>query len=1267
MNFHAELSLCRSLIILLFIGVFTAVSHAQITLSGATPSGTPIPGPATETAPSNQFKVVATVSPTPTKVVFYRNDVEYKTVTSAPWEIIEDELGQETYTYRARAYDISGDWVESNEYKMTVHTGLVFTMGDEIPTPAPTGTPYPSPTPTPYQTKAADRYEDHTADIEAAIAYLSSEGGGTLFFPCNVPDGQGVSIYNIRSTIDIPSNITLQGESAELSGPCRIYWYDAEYEYPSECGDLPEDLVGKPMFRIQGGSTRIRIRDMSLWSGITGTNCGGPGDGDWEVIKDFENTAIELNTDMDCEGKGCPSEPAGDITDVIFENLTIQHFTYGIRAYSDNESDISGIKIRDYTPANNHRQLYIDASHAGGWDIQNINIRSMLPHQGAVEIIEAGTPSSHTADEGKLKFLQLNCNGSKAQPKPFCVSVEKHGGLYFRQLHHEGPDQAIIVEEIAEDNDEPIVLESSVGTGIFKDDSMKLYLIGNGVFAAPEVADTRLDEGRLRFEGEGTESTVVDCGDVHWDLTDFPETPTDDPLTHIFQMQFSHTERNRGSFFARNGSNETYIKPHIPCPVGKQDVSDINDVGGVSFDSGVLPNEPAAHSFTITTANCNLVSELGTIFADTSNYGSVFIAQDCYVNNTITIPRGRKIVGVARTALVSGTELALTVPNKPLFRIDVKVTALNDRRESAINLRDLELITDQTGTTGIEMLGGASASVSGVSSDFHFSNLLITGFEKGIFAAPQPTKLDPMIDGVSMKHLKFVDNTVAAVDIYSGNASNWNVIDLSMSSSTSGAVGWKQLYAGFIGQQGVRCNGVPAFKMARCLDLQMVQGFYLNGLRQPQSVTNAMTIEWGGTMYSSEYQGVRPSVMTIRNSNFTAVLGSTNNVDIIGRSFITSMNNRYTNITASGGNTYQGELSRVTHCGDSYSGTPYGVLQATYDDKWVGFPAPTRIECGTPVPWEDAVRWTYDLNDNDVGQPMVGNFFDDVQEDFVTFKPGSSARFLIQETDGPGRFDIPFGTTGDIPIIGRFAAGDRSHIGVYRPSTGVWWIHDPIDGPMDSSDDANWSFGISTDKPIVGNFILDCTAPCDDPDEIAVYRSSGNAFWIMNPRTSAVVVRTPSHSSGSEIQVGDFLGLGYDQIAQYDVSNGEWDITDPVTAAQYTADPVLSPVSGDVLVSGRYLPPLPGKDPCIQLGIWRPGDEKFYIADVDVNNISVDCGTRSADMLWGKDFGSSLDNDIPLKINTPDGTLDRPVAYRISEGVYTRSIAQGQWWVHKPF
>ena len=242
------------LMIVFAIGVFEGTSYAQLSVSvtGTTIHGGSIPTSAP--APSDLFQVRATVSPTITKVVFYRNRVAYITDITYPYRIDQGPLGQENYTYHARAYDSTGAWVDSNDYRLTFYQPRFIRMGDD----------------THVDTSLPGRDVDHTKEIQAAVDWLFDNGGGTLFFPCTIPP-DSPAIYNIKSTIYIRENVTLQGESAEDGGPCRIYWNDVDFEPEGGCAkEGPSSLNNAAMFKIVGGTSRVRLRDLLLMSRTTG-------------------------------------------------------------------------------------------------------------------------------------------------------------------------------------------------------------------------------------------------------------------------------------------------------------------------------------------------------------------------------------------------------------------------------------------------------------------------------------------------------------------------------------------------------------------------------------------------------------------------------------------------------------------------------------------------------------------------------------------------------------------------------------------------------------------------------------------------------------------------------------------------------------------------------------------------------------------------------------------------------------------------------------
>jgi len=1264
MNFRRKELLCRSLtIIMLAIGACVGASYAQftVTLSGPSPSATPNPSPTATPAPSGSFTVSATASTTLTKVVFYRNDVPYETDTSSPYQMTQNQLGQDTYTYRARGYDSSGAWVDSADFKLSVVKPRSVTMGiNGIGLPTTTG---------------PSRTYDHTSEIQAAVTHLGNAGGGTLFFPCKLPSGGELqAIYNIKDTINVPANVTLQGESSEWWGRCLIYWIDVDPDpkeeyWPETCNppaDSPPYLHDKPMFRVNGGRSRVRFKDLALFSRASGPQCWVRSDLD--NIEDEGTVGIELNTDDPTCTVNCSDPPGGDITDIIFENVGIYDFTYGIKAMSDSSVDhkISGVKIRGYRAQTNHRQLYIDAKYAHDWDVQNLDISAMAGMQGGVEILNAGKPSSYTGDNGELRFLQLNCGGTKTARPQFCVRVEKHGGLYFKQLHHEGVDYAIKVENIGSSRTNPdsIIFDGGVATGKFYDPSMKLYLIGNAIAAAPEVAQTGLDAGRLHFINGGVSSTVIDCGDQHWDWTDADGDPYDDPAWEDLKMLYTHSERNRPSFFADNYGVKS-IMPHTVCPSGVSGLPNVNEVGGELFDSGTLPADEGLYiNNVLSTANVSTVCPTGIIadclenlmdYDDSTpdNGGSLYINGSFTVNRTVNVPRGMQIIGAPGSQLefvyLTGTT---TSADTALFRIHFPIYTTDPYGASAIAIRNLKLKATGNARTGIELLGEDHTTLVGVGRDNHFSGLTIEGFETGIYGRLySSTTTHPMIDSMSMKNMTFINNHTA-IRNNSANSSNWNAMNLNVTSSTSAtSAGWLQRSGGHQTVQGMTCQGASeTYKMGDCVRLEMTGAVYLSGLKRTTNVTNALTIGENGSAFGEVYEAPVTSGVLLRDNDFTSAATNNGRVNLIGKAFITSMNNKYQYFSA--GSTYFGDESRVTYCGDTYAASAYPVLDDTSTNLWVGIPAPTRIQCGTrPVPWDDAIRWGG--NSGDI--PLVGNIYDNVREDFIFYRPGSQSRFHIKQAGGTASQVIDWGVTADIPMIGKFHPSTRAQIVVFRPSTGVWWMKDP----NNSANNLAWTWGLSGDVPFVGNFFDESGSVSGNHDEAVVYRPSNKTFYIFNPRSTTFSSHTTTPDNDSKIQVGDFRGSGYDQIAQF--KNGTWNILDPRTTTTYST---TFGTTGDVPVAGKYL-----SGSCTQLGVWRPSTQEFIVADVP--NTIASCGARGPlSMYWGSNNdhqSTSYDDDIPLTMNTASGSLRRPTAYRPTVGAFPYSIANGQWHVHDPF
>lgn len=1281
---------------------FAGLSFAQQTVTVSqkyNSDNTPVPATRNAPVPESYLEATPSNPGSVLSVVLYKNDVPIATITSSPFKVDLGELGQDTYTFRARAYYPNDVVADSSEQKFAAYSPKIHKMGTTFLN---------------VQTDGPYRYGNHTQQIQEAVNAISDDGGGTLFFPCTFgprwsptnPELDSYSIYVINDTIKIPENVTLQGEAAGDKGRCQIWWYTPSHN-PNPCGAQASGM-NKPMFQVIGNASRVRFRDLALRAMGGGENCYY-GRSEFLVAGDG-TTGIEITTD------GPGPLPDGDVSDLIIENVAITQFTRGISAYSPGTYRIHNVKIRGTLLVWNHRQLYIDAPYAYDWDVQNFDAAAMGSGQGALEIIKAGVPPGYTGDKGDLRFVQLNCAGGPRRELPeqtpvvpsTCITVNKHGGLYFKQVHVEGPHTTIIVNDMLGDaNVAPIVFEASVLAGEFHDADMKLYSIGSFLAAAPEVPQPSFWDTKMHFRGNGLRSKVVECGNLHGDRTDTDGDPDDLPQWEDWTMQFTHGERQRPSYFdMTNGF--AFRKEPISCPSGRDDgIPDTNSIGGAYFDNGILPTEaaiPYSNEVTCEQAECDLTGQLTPIFNNAENAGAVRISGNFELYEEIEIPGGRLIVGS------TGATITLKTANKSIFKRPLGVTPIvvpgqptvyEPIPASANVLRDLTLkTTTQLGTTAIRFAGTGHCTWIpnpdtpddpndqmpdmtdpdchiGMATDFYFSGLTIEGFDVGFFGGRYDTSSpEPMIDSIGLKNLKFVNNKTA-VFVESSNASNWNIANLEMQSNSANADGWLQKFGGHQSFQTVKCSGVPAADMASCLKFETT-GAVVMGMRQGANVTNMVTIEsphsFCGLIAGNLVCGRMTGNLLIRDSDFRSSVPNKSKFNINGKIFISSINNRYQYFGVGIGNDW--DKSRVTYCGDSFAGetpTPFPGLRELDDNLYFGVDMPTRLTCEkeNAKHWSEAFTWG-GQNYNDT--PLVGNFFHDVQEDFVVYQRDSQSKFLIRQGPAPGPTPSPsptkevsWGLPTDIPLVGRFLTSTpRSQVVAYR--TGTWYVKDP-----NTSNEYYYYWGTTGDVPFVGNFFKEAGGPTAQRDEIGIYRPGAEELWIMDPRNQAVYKTISLGSNpyrGNQIQTGDFLGVQNDQVAMF--NNGAWYIVDANPSTPMFSSASLGQ-AGDVPVAGKYLEQALGYPDCTQLGVWRPTAEKFVISDP-----STACGGRGTnpalpiELRWGSNnnYGSADHvDDIPLTINleTQTGVLDRPVAYRPTPGYFPYSNQNGLWFVHDPF
>ncbi len=209
----------------------------------------------------------------------------------------------------------------------------------------------------------------------------------------------------------------------------------------------------------------------------------------------------------------------------------------------------------------------------------------------------------------------------------------------------------------------------------------------------------------------------------------------------------------------------------------------------------------------------------------------------------------------------------------------------------------------------------------------------------------------------------------------------------------------------------------------------------------------------------------------------------------------------------------------------------------------------------------------------------------------------------------------PFGTAGDIPVVGNWAGAGNSRIGVFR--NGTWYVDLNGNNAWNPGIDGVYTFGTAGDMPVVGNWTGVGNI------KIGVFRNgtwyldlNGNNAW--DPGIDGVL---SFGTAGDLPVVGDWNGDGKTKIGVF--RNGAWYLDYPGTGvwvgcgapADPTKDLCISsfgmagdiPVAGDWTGSGR-----------MQIGVFRNG--QWYL---DLNG----SGTwNNGDAAYS--FGLSTDKPI---------------------------------------
>ena len=120
-------------------------------------------------------------------------------------------------------------------------------------------------------------------------------------------------------------------------------------------------------------------------------------------------------------------------------------------------------------------------------------------------------------------------------------------------------------------------------------------------------------------------------------------------------------------------------------------------------------------------------------------------------------------------------------------------------------------------------------------------------------------------------------------------------------------------------------------------------------------------------------------------------------------------------------------------------------------------------------------------------KPVVGDFDGDGKLDAAIFRPSTLSWYILQSSNGQV-IQQQFGAASDILTPADYDGDGKTNIAVFRPSTGYWYI-------LMNSGFSSVQFGASGDVPVTADYDGDGRA------DIAVYRPT-NGVWYLQQTTA---------------------------------------------------------------------------------------------------------------------------------------------------------------------